>query len=356
MIESFFEPVSKSLLKKKNKGSFVAECHINSTRFPDINNIDIAIIGLGDNANLMRAHLYQYVFQFNGLEIADFGDLKHDGNSNNINAGLSECLILLKELSIIPIIIGENMNYSKCLLNGVSYQHIDYAIVTPTIPFDKGDLTPLLNQAKRHFHTSFIGTQTFLNSNHVLQSINDLFCENIRLGDVRNDVSICEPLLRQADVFEFDLRSIKYSEFSSTDSFLPNGLFNNEACGICRYAGISNHLGIYLLNHFKLSKENISDQMQIAQMVWYILQGIESRFNDHPSLNSRNFTIYKCHGENAEEMIFINSLLTGRWWMQVPSTDNKKKTAPKYIGCLESDFEIANSGEVPEKWYRAKGF
>jgi formiminoglutamase len=355
MIESFFEPVGKSIVKKKNKGTLGAECHINSNKFPNINNIDVAIIGLGDNANLMRTHLYQYAFQFNGLEIADLGNLKHDSSSNNINAGLTECLIILKELNIIPIIIGESMNYNIGLLNGLAYKQIDYAIVSPTIPFEKGDMTPMLYQAKRHFHSSFIGTQTFLNSSFTQQSITDLFCENIRLGDLRNDLSICEPLLRQADIFEFDLRSLKHSEFSSTDSFLPNGLFNNEACGICRYAGISNHLGVYLLNHFKLEKEIISDQMQIAQMIWYILQGIESRFNDHPSLNSRNFTIYKCHGENAEEMIFINSLLTGRWWMQVPSVDHKKKTAPKYVGCTESDFEIANSGEVPEKWYRAKG-
>lgn len=355
MIESFFEPVSKSLIKKKIKGTIGAECQINLGEFPDVNQIDVAILGLGENANFIRPHLYNYAMAFDGLEIADFGNLKHNGSEANILAGLTECLIAIRELNIIPIVIGESMNYSKSILNSVSFKQVDFALVSPWMPFEKTDLTPLLNQAKRHFHTSFIGAQSFLNPVSTQQAINDLFCETIRLGDLRSNIGQCEPLLRQADVFEFDMRSIKHAEFSSTDSNLPNGLFNHEACGVCRYAGVSNHISLYLFNQFALNKDQKSDQMQAAQMIWYVLHGIDSRFNDHPSLNSRNFTIYKCHGENSEEMIFINSLLTGRWWMQVPTNDTKKKTAPKYIGCLESDFEIANSGEVPEKWYRAIG-
>jgi hypothetical protein len=52
-------------------------------------------------------------------------------------------------------------------------------------------------------------------------------------------------------------------------------------------------------------------------------------------------------------MLFLFSELTGRWWMQVPVINKKKKTAPKFVGCRESDYEIAKQGEVPELWYRA---
>jgi hypothetical protein len=54
-------------------------------------------------------------------------------------------------------------------------------------------------------------------------------------------------------------------------------------------------------------------------------------------------------------MVFLNSNLTGRWWMQIPEKVKGKKLPPKFIGCTESDFEIAREGDVPEKWFRASG-
>jgi hypothetical protein len=180
-----------------------------------------------------------------------------------------------------------------------------------------------------------------------------VFSEILRLGDLRNNLASAEPLLRQCDLFEFDLSALRYSDFGSATIKLPSGLLNQEACAVCRYAGISNTIGVYILNKFKLGNGHCTDAMQIAQMIWYILDGIENRFNDMPQLNNRNFTVYKCHAHSGEDLLFLYSDLTGRWWMQVPVEKGKRKTAPKFIGCTEADHENAEQGEVPEKWYRA---
>jgi formiminoglutamase len=353
MIESFFEPISKTLIKKKNKGIISANIQLNTTSFPSLSGLDVAIIGIGPNADLIRKHLYQYSFQFSGIEIADLGNLKHQNTVANINAGLAECLIILRENNVIPIVIGESMNYSSALLNGVNFSSIDYALVSPYIDLKADSITKQLLKKNKHFHSSFIGTQTFLNTLDSIQECSDHFCENMGLGHTRNNIAETEPLLRQADLFEFDFRAIAHKDFASASESLPNGLTNHEACVICRYAGISNHIGVYLLNNFSLSKENETDQMQAAQMIWYLLNGIDNRFNDHPNIKSRNFIVYKCHGENGEDMLFINSLATGRWWMQVPDKQPQKKKVIKFVGCNEADYDIAKMGEVPEKWYRA---
>jgi formiminoglutamase len=357
MLEAFFLPVSKSLIKgfSKSKGMLGNELKIHAGKFPDPAKVDVAIIGLGKNADLVRKQLYTYSFHFTGIEIADFGNLNHNGTAKNMNAGLAECILALKAENIIPVFIGDSENYSDGLLKGNTFNQVDLAIVSPLIQYQVNELAKKLQNKKKLFHTSFIAYQNFLNTRDILQESSEVFSEHLRLGDLRANLSKVEPLLRQADLFEFDLSAIRCQDFGSANMSLPNGLFNHEACAVCRYAGISNTIGIFLLNQFTLREDHLSDHMQVAQMVWHILDGIDNRFNDHPMLNHRNFTIYKCHAHSGEDMIFITSALTGRWWMQVPSLHRNKKTAPKFIGCNEEDFEIAKQGEVPEKWYRALG-
>lgn len=355
MLEAFFKPVDKALLRtfSKTSGIMGGEMKIHGSKFPDINGVDVAIIGMGQNADKIRRVFYTYSCNFNGINIADFGNLNHDGSAKNANAGLRECLLALKAENIIPIIIGENDNYSDALFKGVPFNDIDYALVSPEIAFNPDSLVWKLRQKNKLFHCSFIGIQNFMNSHASMQMVSDFFTETIRLGDLRANISNIEPILRQSDIFEFDLSSIKYSDFKSAKMNLPSGLENQEACGICRYAGVSNAIGVFLLNGFTLQDENPTDIMQLAQMIWYTLDGIDNRFNDHPHLNNRNFTVYKCHANSGEDMLFLFSELTGRWWMQVPNLNKKKKTAAKFIGCKESDYEIAVQGEVPEIWYRA---
>lgn len=357
MLQAFFEPVSKVLTKgiSKEESLLAHKIKINSGRFPDLDKIDVAIIGIGNNANAVRKYLYNYASHLNGIEVADFGNLKHKGNDKNINDGLTECLLLLRENNIIPVIIGEQHNYSRALLKAIDFAKVDYALVSPEIATATADAATQLNAKGRLFHASFIGSQQYLNSAERLQAIADSFCEIARLGAVRADITLTEPLLRQADIFEFDLSAIKYSEFQSSPAQLPNGFLNNEACAICRYAGISNNISLYVLRNFTLEAAHATDAQQVAQMLWYILDGIDNRFNDFPQMNHRNFTVYKCHSTEGIDMVFLNSNLTGRWWMQVPTPAKGKKSAPKFIGCNESDYEIAREGDVPEKWYRAAG-
>lgn len=357
MLHAFFEPVKKQLLKGINKKESLLGNHIqiNSGKFPDSSKVDVAIIGMGMNADYIRQYLYRYSHQLNGISVADFGNLRHNGTEKNMNDGLAECLLALKDQNILPIIIGEQSDHANAFLKGIDFAKVDYALVSPYLAYTSKDLAFKLNEKNRLFHTSYIAFQGYLNTSETMQDCSEVFSEYMRLGSLRADPTLVEPLLRQADVFDFDLSAIKYSEFQSAMVKLPNGLLNHEACSICRYAGISNNINYYLLRNFTLNENSAIDAQQIAQMIWYLFDGIDNRFNDFPQMNHRNFSVYKCHATNGIDMVFLNSNLTGRWWMQIPEKTKGKKLPPKFIGCNESDFEIAREGDVPEKWFRASG-
>ena len=85
--------------------------------------------------------------------------------------------------------------------------------------------------------------------------------------------------------------------------------------------------------------------LQIAQMVWYFIDGKSRSYHETEMSERQNFNEY--HTAFAEvDTIFIQSKKTGRWWMQLP---NKK-----LIACSYNDYLFASKNEIPERWLRAQ--
>ena len=62
--------------------------------------------------------------------------------------------------------------------------------------------------------------------------------EAVRLGKLKDNIELTEPIIRDADMMCFNLNAIRYSECPGVDSPTPSGFFTEEACQIARYAGI----------------------------------------------------------------------------------------------------------------------
>ena len=126
----------------------------------------------------------------------------------------------------------------------------------------------------------------------------------------------------------------------------PNGFTGEEACSLSRYARLSpqlTSLGIYGYN----PKHDVKNQtaLQIAQMIWYFIDGKSRSYHETELSERQNFNEY--HTAFAEvDTIFIQSKKTGRWWMQLP---NKKM-----IACSYNDYLFASKNEIPERWLRAQ--
>src|SRR6185503_7021504 len=126
----------------------------------------------------------------------------------------------------------------------------------------------------------------------------------------------------------------------------PNGFTGEEACILSRYAGMSpvlNTFGIYGYNFESDVKELTAKQ--IAQMIWYFIDGKsrskqETKFEDRHNFNEYNTAFAEV------ETVFLQSKKTGRWWMQLPDK--------KIIACSYKDYLDASNNETPERWLRAQ--
>ena len=134
----------------------------------------------------------------------------------------------------------------------------------------------------------------------------------------------------------------------------PNGFSGEEACKIMRYAGISDKISCVAISEYNQNIDGDSQTAKlIAQMIWYFLLGYRSRKNElNPNIkNCIKYTVSFEDGKN--EIIFYKSNLSGRWWMGVPFKSlSHEELDCFYVACSYSDYELANRGEVPERWIK----
>ena len=74
-----------------------------------------------------------------------------------------------------------------------------------------------------------------------------LFFEKISLGEISENNMRAEPIIRDADIVGFDMKSLSFSGNSN-----PNGIDTRLACILSKYAGQSNKTSFFGL--FDLNK------------------------------------------------------------------------------------------------------
>jgi hypothetical protein len=181
-----------------------------------------------------------------------------------------------------------------------------------------------------------------------------LYFEAYRLGEVRNNINSVEPVMRDADIVTIDLRSIKSSELSSRQKLSPNGFDGNEICSISRYAGISNKVSSFGIFEYKSSNEDEITEMLIAQILWYFIEGVNCRIIDDDFKNISNFQKFTVIVQKYE-LVFYRNVKTSRWWIEIPNSSKKDTKLKEHslLPCTNDDYQNANEGIIPERWYKA---
>ncbi|MEJ2163082.1 MAG: arginase, partial [Robiginitalea sp.] len=165
-----------------------------------------------------------------------------------------------------------------------------------------------------------------------------LFFDAYRLGEMAQDISLAEPVMRNAHVVSIDARAVRASEMGQADSFSPNGFTGREICAITRYAGMGDSISLFGI--FEI-ENNIQSFQLVAQMIWYFMEGHNFRVTERPSGSDPDFTKYMVPCD-TEDLVFFKSALTGRWWVEVsnlPSLYNKS-TTPALLPCTVFDFKF----------------
>jgi len=378
----FLTPVSKSVLAQKEVLPIgVLGKQINTYNkkgdFPEFTNVRFAIIGVKENRNdvdyigeelsfnVFREAFYS-LYPGNWSDtIIDLGDIERGETVKDTYFAVKSVIEALLKENIIPLILGGSQDIVYAQYRSYDKRGSMVNIVNIDSKFDLGDADlPITNKSYvgkiivekpyNLFNYSTIGYQSFFNSPGEISLMDKLYFEGYRLGEVSADITLVEPILRNADIVTLDVNTIKNAELSYKNKNSPNGFDGREICAIARYAGISNRVtsfGIYELKDFS-DTENAA--MLVAQILWYFVEGVNFRIADEDFGNDKLYTTYKVPVYD-EILIFKKSNKTERWWIELPfiSNVNNKLKSKTLLPCTYGDYLGACNQEIPERWYKA---
>lgn len=341
---------------------------------PDLNKINIAIIGVlenrGDknrnvevNLNAIREELYG-MFPGNWkVSIGDLGNILAGNSKEDTFFALKKIASSLIKRRIVPVVIGGSQDLTYALyrayddleqmVNLVSIDsRFDFGKENESISSDSFLTKIIIDEPNNLFNFCNIGYQTYYNSQEEIDLIDKLFFDAYRLGEVSNNISLSEPVFRDADVVSIDLNSVKSSDSGNFATFNPNGFNGKEICSLSRYAGISDKvssLGIF--NHNNSRQEAVI----IAQIVWYFVEGFHFRSNEYPFGSRENYLKYIVPLEE-EDLVFYKSDKTDRWWIEIPFISNTSNKLKKntLLPCSYDEYLEACNQEMPERWWKAQ--
>jgi arginase family enzyme len=342
-----------------------------STPIDEISNYKIAILGIPEDRNSsnkgvslapdnIRTKLYQLYKINDKLKIIDLGNLKEGNTYNDTYYGLRDVLIELLNNQVISVIMGgtQDLTYAGYLAfehykNNVNLITVDSVIDLDENRFDaKSFLSRIILNNEKIFKYVNLAHQQYLNDQRVLKKLESLFFDSLRLGLIRSDISMVEPILRDADILSFDICAIKQSDAPANYYASPNGLHADEACQIAKYSGLSDSVssfGIYELN--PVYENNNQTASLAAQIIWYFIEGYSVRKIENPLSDNKNFKIFiVSHKDMEYELTFYKSMITNRWWMSVPKADSSN---PLIIACSHDDYEQACKHEIPDLWWKS---
>jgi len=351
--------------------------HTEQDGIPDLDNINIVILGvlenrndinfIGEDFNLneIRKSLYSLFPGSWSTNIADLGDIQKGESIEDTYFALKETLSVLIQKRIIPIIIGgsQDLTYANyraydSLMPMVNVVNVDRA-------FDLGDSSKpiknnsfvgkiIIDQPYNLFNYATVGYQTYFNSQEEIDLMERLHFESYRLGEVSNDITLVEPVMRDANIVSIDLGVLKAAEVSLRQKVSPNGLDGKEICAVSRYAGISNKVSSFGIYEYKPSTDDEITSMLISQMIWYFIEGVNCRVQDD------NFADDKSHQKfitlaDSHELIFYKSVKTGRWWIEIPFLSNVNNKLKKHtlLPCTHQDYLDACNDKIPDRWFKA---
>lgn len=352
-------------------------------RFPDLDDhqFDIAIIGVLEGRNsqnndgtakapdYFRKKFYALNEGNYNTRIVDLGNIKAGHSVSDTYVALKLVVSELIKLDILPIIIGgsQDLTYPQFMAYEDLEQKVDLLVVDSHFDLDENEDDTIETSSKSYlnkiflhqpnylFNFSNIGYQTFFVNQESLKLMDKLYFDVHRLGDFRNNVSVAEPIIRNANMLSFDISAIRSSDAPGNANASPNGFYGEEACQIARYAGMNDKLssiGFYEYNPEFDGRGQTA--MLLSQMVWYFIDGFYNRKKEMPLLPKSQYIIYRTSlKDGSHELVFVKSKKTDRWWMQVPyPSAGSKNERHHLVPCRYEDYQMANSGEMPDLWLR----
>ena len=339
---------------------------VNQGSLPDITHADIVIIGAGEcrgagfalngheAADAIRAAFYNLYYWHAQVTIADIGNVKLGQTISDSYAALrtviSELILQNKKVVIIggshDLTLAQYHAYTSIptLVNAVVVDakiDLDLEARLPSDHFLEELFTGLPNHLNHYAH---IGFQSYFMHPHMLETIDKLRFDCFRLGKVRENIEEMEPTVRDSHLMSFDISAIQNAH-APANLITTNGFNGEEACVLMQYAGMSwKTSSIGLFGYQTAQDQNGLTAIQMAQMIWYIVDGVHKGKKESPLTDLERFKEFHIAFTDIDTK-FLQSKSTGRWWMQLHNE--------QWCPCSYKDYLVASNNEIPERWLRA---
>jgi formiminoglutamase len=377
-LHSYFKPLNSGIYTLKDRWETtqigrLIDSHT-ADHFPEVKFAEMAIFNVpeyeGSKNNSasqdckIRASFYE-LHKEKLPRIVDLGTLQlMPTRKESFHSIQTVCEALIHD-GIIPVIIGGGHDISYAVYKAYAALEKFITLTAVDKSFDIGleddklasysHFGKIISHKPSHlFHYVSLGYQSYFVSNMATEMLKEMNFDLLRLGDLKANFQEAEPIMRNTDFLSFDISAIQYAYAQANAYSSPNGLTGEEACKIMRYAGVSDKLsavGLFEYNQ-KLDANNQTAQL-LSQMLWYFIDGYKLRKQElNPNLkNCIQYTIAFEDGKN--EIVFYKSQSSGRWWMGVPfRKEGTKQLQYYFVACSYRDYELANQGEVPERWLK----
>lgn len=376
----FFSPVNDSIVAETRLHSLGSSIRIHSldNGFPELDGVKIALFGVLEDR--LDDEPTEEAFNFDGIrrsfyklfpgnwdiELADLGDIQRGESVEDTYFAVSSVVEDLIKKDIIPVILGGSQDLLYAQYR--AYDNLDQMVNLVNIDsrFDLGDADKpignrsyigkiIVDKPYNLFNYSNLGYQTYFNSQDEIDLMDRLFFDAYRLGEVTSDISMVEPVMRDANLVGIDIGAVSAGALGNWHSDSPNGFDGREICALARYAGISDKVSSFGIFEIS-SKYNFSScNMLIAQTLWYFAEGVNYRKNENTISAKKEFIKYQVPVDE-DILVFYKSPVSGRWWIEIPFVmgGNNKLKRHTLLPCTHDDYLEACNQVLPERWYKTK--
>ncbi len=376
LLSGYFEPISLEkpegdLLTDKNLICHNITIHTADNPVGDLSKYKVALIGVPEarassvdgielSPDAIRNKLYQLNFLEKKMPVIDLGNLVRGKEIKDTYFGLRDVVLELMQYNILPVIIGGSQDLTYGLFLAFEYLNQPYTLATVDYKIDiafesyekitnKNYLNTIILENKNLFEYLNIGQQACFAAEENSDLFENLFHESIRLGLLRNNLTSIEPYLRDSTILSIDFSALKHSDAPGQVIASPNGFNAEDICQIARYAGFGEKLkAVGIFDICPLFDQNNVTSSLAAQTIWYLLEGYSQRINEFPSDHPEEFKKFIISYDETNKLTFFKSLLTQRWWCEVPSNNSQSRV----IACTETDYINACNREIPDRWLK----
>ncbi len=371
-ISHYFDPVDFSLFgigeKKLPNYSFgmAVEKYERNNPIKNFRKFEVALIGVpvdngnwyGESAlapNKIRQQLYKLPNLPGNPKIVDFGNLKQCKSKKEVLLALRDVVDYLNELNIVNIIIGGSQDLTIGICEAYKQKkYFTLSVSDAVLDVKKGVekfssenyLTRLFKSVPDLFQFNLIAFQRHLVPPQLFQKTAGVN-RHLRLGQLHENFSAVEPVIRNTDVFSFDIGAIKYISAPGNKQNNPNGLQSEEACQLAKYAGLSSKVKSFGLFEILPDADNREITIKLsAEIIWYFLEGFINRHQEN-KWSAENKITYRVEINQMDKpLVFFQDTVTERWWVEVQSISGEKIV----VACSEEEYRQAASNEIPEIW------